>query len=539
MRISKHLALLCMIVAPVILTGCGDDDNGVTPTVTFPAASNVLASTTTENSVVLTWEYDATRADSVRIHRNGTHVASVAAGTKTYTDNGLTPNTNYTYRLVALKGTTLSSETSIVVKTTEAGQVLRRASLVGGVTTGKRTLSRDTIYTISGFFFVQPGAVLEIPAGTRLEGDPNAAGSSIVTLRGTATKPSGQLIANGTAAEPIVFTSGKGAGARGRGDWGGIVLSGLADLNVDGKTGSNEGVPGAYGPGGVLAAPKNDDNSGTLRYVRIEFGGTKVTPDNEINGLTLNSVGSATTIEHVQTHMIADDGFEWFGGTVNGKYLVSSGNDDDMFDMDFGYSGRLQFLFGIQDPTLANRGFEIDNDASGSSKEPFTSAMISNVTLIGAGKEKANNEDNDGLYLRRNNRLKIYNALVTNFRYGLIIDGSSTKKNVANGDLMVKNSIINGTKGTYGYLFKDGSNTVISRDSLVGLSGLADIRENVEVSLAGTSFDAPNPIPSTAVLTGAMDPVALDAWFTSASYIGAFAPAGTNWASGWTTFAKN
>jgi hypothetical protein len=328
-------------------------------------------------------------------------------------------------------------------------------------------------------------------------------------------------------------------GSRGRGDWGGIVLSGLADLNVDGKIGANEGVPGSYGPGGVLASAKNDDNSGSLRYVRVEFGGTKVTPDNEINGVTLNSVGSGTTLEYVQAHMIADDGFEWFGGTVTGKHLVSSGNDDDMFDMDFGYSGKLQFLFGIQDPNLANRGFEIDNDASGSSKEPFTSTTVSNVTLVGTGKEKANNEDNDGIYLRRNNKLKIYNALVTNFRYGLIIDGVSTKANMAAGELVVRNSIINGSKGTYGYSYKDGTSTVISRDSLSGIVANWGIRENVEVALASINFDAPNPIPTAAVSIGAMDPISLDGFFTSTNYIGAFAPGGSNWASGWTTFARN
>ncbi|HVK38913.1 MAG TPA: hypothetical protein VNA88_10300, partial [Candidatus Kapabacteria bacterium] len=284
-------------------------------------------------------------------------------------------------------------------------QTGKRARLAGNIN-DTRTLSADTVYTISGFVFIQPGAKLVIPPGTRLEGDPDPTvqGSSIVALRGTATKPSGQLIAEGTAANPVVFTSGNAAGSRKRGDWGGIVLSGLADLNLDGKTGSNEGVPGTYGPGGVLAQPKYDDNSGVLRYVRIEYGGTKVSPDNEINGLTMNAVGSGTTIEHVQAHMIADDGFEWFGGSVNGKYLVSSANDDDAFDMDFGYSGKLQFLFAIQDPALANRGFEIDNDGSGSDKAPYTSATISNVTLVGTGKDKANNEDNDGLYLRRNNR---------------------------------------------------------------------------------------------------------------------------------------
>jgi len=412
-------------------------------------------------------------------------------------------------------------------------QTGKRARLAGNIN-DTRTLSADTVYTISGFVFIQPGAKLVIPPGTRLEGDPDPTvqGSSIVALRGTATKPSGQLIAEGTAANPVVFTSGNAAGSRKRGDWGGIVLSGLADLNLDGKTGSNEGVPGTYGPGGVLAQPKYDDNSGVLRYVRIEYGGTKVSPDNEINGLTMNAVGSGTTIEHVQAHMIADDGFEWFGGTVNGKYLVSSANDDDAFDMDFGYSGKLQFLFAIQDPALANRGFEIDNDGSGSDKAPYTSATISNVTLVGTGKDKANNEDNDGLYLRRNNRLKIYNALVTGFAYALVIDGSSTKTNALNGDLVVKNSILNGRKGAFTY--KGGTPADI--ESAVATW---NVRADVPEVLGAVDIASPNPIPSAAASIGALDPTTLDAFFSSTSYIGAFAPGGSNWASGWTQYALN
>jgi hypothetical protein len=417
--------------------------------------------------------------------------------------------------------------------TNDTTQTGKRARLAGNIN-DTRTLSADTTYTISGFVFVQPGARLVIPAGTRLEGDPDplVQGSSIVTVRGSATKPSGQIIADGTADRPIVFTSGHPEGSRKRGDWGGIVLCGLADLNVDGKTASTEGVPGTYGPGGVLAQPMNDDNSGVFRYVRIEFGGTKGSPDNEINGLTLCAVGSSTVIDHVQAHMIADDGFEWFGGTVNAKYLVSSGNDDDAFDMDFGYSGKLQFLFAVQDPALGNRGFEIDNDGSGSDKAPFTSTTISNVTLVGAGKDKANNEDNDGLYLRRNNKLKIYNALVSNFRYGLVIDGANTKANAEAGDLVVRNSILNGRTGAY--LYKQG--TAADLDATV--AGW-NVRTNVPEVIGAVSFSAPNPIPSAAASVGAMDPSTLDPFFSSVSYIGAFAPGGANWASGWTSYSAN
>jgi hypothetical protein len=528
MRNLKNLLLASGLIAAVVMAGCSDDEsnNPVNPATVAPV-TNLLPSTVTSSSVTLTWEYaDATKADSFRVSRGTTLLATVPVATKTYTDNGLTPSTTYNYKVVAVKGTTISSESSLSVMTTAPGSTEKRAILAGHTGTGDRTLSKDTIYTIIGFYFVQPGTKLIIPAGTRLEGD-FATKGAIITVRGTATRASGQIVADGTAQEPIVFTSSKPEGQRSRGDWGGIVLSGLADLNISGKTGTGEGGTGAYGPGGSgNASPKNDDNSGILRYVRIEYGGTKITSDNEINGLTLNAVGTGTTIEYVQTHMIADDGFEWFGGTVNGKYLVSSGNDDDMFDMDFGYSGKLQFLFGIQDPDLANRGFEIDNDAEGSTNAPFTSAVISNLTLVGAGKEKANNEDNDGLYLRRNNKLKIHNAIVVNFRYGLVIDGANTKANAESGDLFVKNSVLSGSAGAY--LYKQGTSADL--DAVAGGWGLS----TSPVSLTSIAFESPNPIPTGAITIVPQQPG--DAFFTSTAFIGAFGT--SNWLTGWTNFRK-
>jgi len=528
MRNLKHLLLACSLIAAVSIVGCSDDDNPVN--VTVPPVTNLLASSVSSNSITLTWDYaDASRADSFRVSRNGAQVAVVPVTGRTYTDNGLTASTQYIYRVVAVKGSDISAEASLTVTTTTPGSTEKRAILAGNTGTTDRTLSRDTIYTIVGFYFIQPGTKLIIPAGTRIEGDFETKGA-IITVRGSGALPSGQIIADGTAQEPIIFTSERPVGQRARGDWGGIVLSGLADLNVPGKTGTGEGGTGAYGPGGSgQSGPKNDDNSGILRYVRIEYGGTKITADNEINGLTMNAVGTGTTIEYVQAHMIADDGFEWFGGVVNAKHLVSSGNDDDAFDMDFGYSGKLQFLFAIQDPDLANRGFEIDNDATGSDNAPYTSAVISNATLVGAGKDRANNEDNDGLYLRRNNRLKIYNSIVTNFRYALVIDGANTKTNAENGDLFVKNSILSGSQG--GYLYKDG--TAADLDPIItarnwGIS-------TSPVTLTSIAFETPNPIPATAVT---VQPAQVgDAFFTSTAYIGAF---GTdNWLTGWTNFKKN
>lgn len=418
-----------------------------------------------------------------------------------------------------------------------------RVELSGNIL-ADRTLSADSVYILKGYVQIQPGAKLIIPAGTLIEGD-YATKGTLLTVRGTSKLPSGQIIANGTKDKPIVFTSSQPSGQRRRGDWGGIVLNGLAPNNWPGGTGIGEGNSGAYG------GAKADDNSGVLKYVRIEFGGTKITPDNEINGLTLNSVGNGTVIENVQVHMIADDGFEWFGGTVNAKWLVSSGNDDDAFDMDYGFSGKLQFLVGIQDPDLANRGLELDNDASGSSNmtTPFTSGNVSydgtqtltspliyNWTLIGTGKDKANDDDNDGLYVRKNGQVRLGNVLVTNYRYALIFDGSGSIGHATSGASYVKNSILNGRTGPYAH---KGSSGIVATELPAAWNSAT-----VDPQLNSIVFTSPDPRPkagSPALTLPAADPTKdpkSNGFFSPGSYIGAFD--GTiNWMAGWTNFSKN
>lgn len=397
--------------------------------------------------------------------------------------------------------------------------------------------SNNTVY-LKGYYLVKAGSTLKIPAGTVVVGVPETVSgqpAAIITQRGNGTDPSGQLLAEGTATSPIVFTSSRPKGQRQRSDWGGILLLGNAESNLPNDAGVIEGTGGDYGWGGALSAAKNDDNSGILRYVRIEFGGTKVSPDNEINGLTMGAVGSGTKIEYVQSHMIADDGFEWFGGTVNAKYLVSSGNDDDAFDMDYGYSGNLQFLFGMQNPDRANRGFEIDNDGSGSGNDPFTSATVANVTLVGAGVDKTPaGENNDGFYLRRNNKLKIWNAIVTNFRQSVVVDGAATHANREAGTLFVKQSILNGRSKNYG---KASGDSLIADYAAWAQTNWNNVEE--DPSLQGISFSNPQPKPLNpkAINVGQ---VPNNGFFTPNSYAGAFDPASsTYWFSGWTTWDEN
>jgi hypothetical protein len=196
-----------------------------------------------------------------------------------------------------------------------------------------------------------------------------------------------------------------------------------------------------------------------LKYVRIEYAGIPLNPNQEINSLTMGSVGSGTKIEYVMASFGLDDSFEWFGGTVNCKYLIAYKGTDDDFDVDNGFSGNVQFGLSYRDGNLSDasgsNGFEVDNDANGSGATPFTAATFANISIIGAKGTSASYLDfnfQNGAQLRRNNKLKIYNTFITGYPTGLYIDSQrgSAKTNAANGELIVKNVVVAGTSASRG-----------------------------------------------------------------------------------------
>ena len=215
---------------------------------------------------------------------------------------------------------------------------------------------------------------------------------------------------------------------------------------------------------GSSYTPDAADNSGTLQYVRVEYAGVALSPNNEINGLTLFAVGSGTTIDHVQVTFANDDSIEWFGGNVNLKRIICFRGIDDDFDTDNGYSGNVQFGLGVRDLTIADqsgsKGFESDNDAAGDTKLPQTLAVFSNMTLIGpsavdaAGKimvtdlnkQPANPSANytAGIHLRRNSSLSTFNTIIMGWPAGVLIDYSFTLANINASTLVMKNNIIGG-----------------------------------------------------------------------------------------------
>ncbi len=423
-------------------------------------------------------------------------------------------------------------------------------TLKGSVIAGETmTLDATKTYTVQGFFTIAAGGQLVVPAGTQLLSDPATKGS-IITQRCEGDQASGQLIVQGTMTNPVVFRPA-GSGARQRGTGGGIVLHGCAPVNFAGGSGISEGVGLPFG------GDDPNDSSGEIHYLVIEFGGVKVTPDNEINGLTFAGVGAGTIVDHVQSHFIADDGFEWFGGTVNANHLVSSGNDDDNLDCDNGFSGTVQFFLAIEDKNLANRGMECDNDANGSANQPITTVNVWNATFIGAGVQQANNEINDGLYLRRNSAPTVHNAIVTNFgNVGAVIDGDASWANVLSGDLVLDNILFFGNKTLASAAAQGAADPVAQNINRKG-GAVGDYSiDGVVAAFAGRTFvfadpqlmsvDFDNPIngtmpdPRPAAGSPALDGAnaatptgnAVDA---SAKYLGAFS--GDNWLAGWTDWA--
>jgi len=400
---------------------------------------------------------------------------------------------------------------------------------IRGTITTNTTWTANKTYCLSGLVYVASGVTLTIQPGTIVRGD-TAAGSKNSAL--VITK-NAKLNAIGTVDSAIVFTSGKDTATRGLGDWGGIILLGRASYNGTGGVANIEGIAAStnteYGGG---ATPNDNDNSGTLKYVRIEFGGYVYDVDKEINGLTMGAVGRGTTIDYVQCSFVNDDAFEWFGGTVNCAHLIAYRCLDDNFDTDNGFSGSVQFGLGVRDPLISDQssgstseGFESDNDASGSSNLPQTKALFTNITDISAFRGTSFSplpstfKFRRSARIRRNSALKIFNSIFMDAPYGVFIDGAACRANLQSGKTKFKNNLIAGSlfavdQTSAGYAtVKDslfGSSTgLFKNDSLTSTTG---------VLVTPYDFYSPDYRP---VLSGLGT---LNAAFTDSAFNGLIAP---------------
>lgn len=367
--------------------------------------------------------------------------------------------------------------------------------------TNNTTWTANNRYLLQGQIYVKNGATLTIEPGTVIMGDKATPGSGLFVTQGS------MLIANGTETQPIVFTSNQPAGSRAAGDWGGVILMGRAANNQPGGIANIEGIaPSADTQFGGGTSPDDNDNSGSLSYVRIEFPGYVYQTDKEINGLTLGSVGKNTTLNHIQISFSNDDGFEWFGGTVNARYLVSYRNLDDDFDTDFGYRGRVQFGLIVRDPQIADNpsistseGFESDNDASGSTSTPQTAPIFSNITAIGPyrGNTAATIASGyrRGARLRRNTATSIYNSIFMDFPRGIHIDGTASENNAINNLLNYENNIVAGNS-TGSVCERTGAST-FNIWSYFGTHGNDSIAATTGILVTPYNYTAPDYRPAS------------------------------------------
>ena len=409
------------------------------------------------------------------------------------------------------------SEEMLPVGNTRAANVVT----VSGVINTNMTWSASNEYHLNGKVYVSGGATLTIQPGTKIVGlynDVPAKASALVITR------NGKINAAGTASNPIVMTAE--SNHQYPGGWGGFVVLGNAPINQTNNP-VIEGIESDELPADVdihYGGSNANDNSGTIQYVRVEYAGANVSQDNELNSFTFGGVGAGTTFDHCQAYYGEDDAFEFFGGTINGKYLVSTSTHDDAFDFDFGYTGKLQFLVATVDAnstyyTKDPNGIECDNDSKGTSLTPFTHPTISNLTIVGTADGKvAKSAMSDGKSMkscanfRRNCQFTLANSILYGYPTGILCETSNS--------YVFKNNVVNGVSTNFSGITADATNTAAASVDAIGLTSpwgayksQTNLRPNAAPALSGADFGG------------------LDSWFTVTSYKGAIPPTtgGANW----------
>jgi hypothetical protein len=570
-HISKLLIVVVAFLAiSMVFASCDkDDDEGAPPTIIL---SNETGSNIIGNEVSTNLTIDAPEGlSNLNILKNG-------AAFKTENFNGeKAVNYEFKYTVEEL------STGAVVNFTFQAMDKLNRTSgvktyqvtvagkeivEVSGSITGNVTWTEDKIYRMNGFVRIQDGGKVTIEPGTLIIGDRESKGTLIVQM-------GGQIFADGTAEKPIIMTSERAPGLREPGDWGGLVICGRARNNVTETTGVPVELEGGYG--GFHGGSIDNDNSGILKYVRIEYAGIPINPNEEVNSLTMGSVGSGTQIDYVMCSYGLDDSFEWFGGNSDHKYLIAYRGLDDDWDVDLGYSGRVQFGLSIRGASLADQsgsnGFEVDNNGAGSNAQPYTSAVFANMTVIGAKKTRETAislQFQHAAQLRRNSRISIYNSFLTGYPWGLYIDDDKPGSGQAalDGELQIRNVILAGVEhwGGNGYgsagtvftgppsngeqhpnnprgvalrshanfpggqeAYETWFNTVSFNNQVMAHWGLAGIDQ----SIFDVGSPKVTPNAGSMLLNGAKwdNTPKADAFYEKVAFIGAFGA--TDWTAGW------
>lgn len=400
-----------------------------------------------------------------------------------------------------------------------------RVCIITGTLIDNEHWTADYKWLLRGGVFVGDDTnrtVLTIDPGTTIYGESSTLGMLVI-------RRNSQIIAIGTKEAPIVFTSANTPGTRARGDWGGLIINGRATIN-----GCDEAPCEAAGEGGTgnYGGDNDADSSGVLKYVRVEFAGTQISPENELNGIAFQGVGAGTTVDYVQVHMNADDGIEFFGGTCSAKHLYLTGIGDDNLDWTDGWRGRVQYVVAQQYPDAGDQGIEADNNADNNTVTPVANPVISNVTLLGSGSDNSD----IGMLLREGTRATIHNALVANFGDACLDIDNYTVTEAFMGRVKINNSIFACAKN-----FEEEGDEYVSETDTEPYMAATEVFTNG----VGNRTVAPASIATVlsgvtstgAALTGGAAPEGIP-FFDAVTYVGGVTAA-DNWLAGWTTSAPN
>lgn len=339
-------------------------------------------------------------------------------------------------------------------------------TVLSGDITSDLTLMSGETYTLAAGVHVKSGATLTIEPGVVVKNDPTEAVAYLLIEKG------GKIMAEGTAANPIVFTSD----TQERGAWGGIIVNGNAPVNGADTNGERTAEVGNVKYGGSVS----DDNSGVLKYIRLEYTGNAINEDKEHNGFTFNGVGSGTTVSYLQSYMGGDDGFEFFGGTVNASNLLSTGSKDDSFDWTYGWTGNgTNWIADQEGSDLGDRGIEADNNKDNRTAAPYSNPTLTNITLKGRGVSAAT----DAIKLREGTKATITNIKISNFEDGFSIDHNETLDNVAGGSLTVTNATLTAVTNNIKYAGTSGHADAATKEAA------AEAADNIEVTTTATGAD--------------------------------------------------
>jgi len=386
---------------------------------------------------------------------------------------------------------------------------------------GSILLTSDKLWVLRGGVFIggdnKDQGTLSIEPGTTIVGKTGA--DYLVISRGS------QIFAEGTKDAPIVLTTGN-AGNTSRGQWGGLILNGNAPINTCGTyTTSTPCEATGEGNTGVYGGNNPQDNSGVLKFVRVEFAGFEISPDNELNGIAFQGVGNGTIVDYIQVHKNSDDGIEFFGGTVDVKHVVLTGNRDDSMDWTSGWVGRAQFVIIDQFEDAANNGIEADNLKSPMDATPRSNPILSNFTVLGTKGAAA--KGGSALLLRKGSAVEFNNSIFSGFKMGCLdIDDKAT---ATSGEVLFLGNFLN----------CDTPFEVEAGEAwnVADFFTTADFNEIMDPILNGYV-----PATNSPVLIGEdVTPFGPrhGTWFTAVDFAGAVKDANDTWYKGWTNLARN